>query len=909
EGILAWVVSESCPWLWVIPPAGFSSGEIDKVVLGVGTSGLTHGYYYAELTVTDPGAENNPQVIDVHLYINNELHVPSAQPTIQAAIDAAIDGDTVIAADGTYTGVGNRDIDFLGKAITVRSANGPESCIIDCQANPWGYIFRRGFLFHSQEGPESVLQGFTIMGGASSWKGGGIFCDDSSPMIINCIITYNEACWMDASVPEAEFNGGGMYNESSNPTLINCIFSNNSAMHYGGGMYNDDSNPNLVNCIFNSNSSDGRGGGIYNNNSDPCLINCTFYGNFTGMYNKNSSPTVNNCIFWDNYDEIVNFGNSFPIVTYCDIKGGWPGAGNIDADPMFETGFHLQAGSPCIDAGNNSAVPMGVTTDFEGDVRIQGGTVDMGIDETPYDLPEVTVGPAANVTTNSATLHGTLTDMGTEVNLEVYFVYGIEPGEYPYSTQPQIMTSTGPFSADIIDLHNGAEHFYRAAVVFDPNRYGGKESFTTINVEEIIFVDDDNSGTQDGYSWVTAYADFQDALGVSASGDQIWVAAGTYKPTRKDGGTHERHKTFQMKNEVAIYGGFAGTEEPNTFDLADRDFSVNETILDGENDTTGARSYHIFYHPEELHLDISAILDGFTITRGRAYGSGAEELGGGMYNNNCSPTIRHCIFLNNQGEDGGGMYNDESHPTVSYCSFINNRTSSYGQGGGMHNDHSQPNVSYCLFKDNQADRGGGMINDYFYTTIHHCTFENNRANRYNGGGVTNKRSNIVFSDCLFLDNYAIRKGGGLYFMDCNTQFLDCDFHDNRAELEGGGVHASNDGGNTNTVTLNRCHFEGNWSDRGGGYYGVGTFYDCTFCGNESDWDGGGMYGSGTISHCTFSNNTSGSGGGYYGSGIISYCTFTGNLARRDGGGIYYPFNSVTISHCYFNDNTANRDGG
>ena len=83
--------------------------------------------------------------------------VPSEYPTIQAAIDDSNDGDTIMVSDGTYTGDGNRDIDFLGKAITLRSENGPENCIINCQgssSNP-----HRGFTFHSGEGPNSVLAG------------------------------------------------------------------------------------------------------------------------------------------------------------------------------------------------------------------------------------------------------------------------------------------------------------------------------------------------------------------------------------------------------------------------------------------------------------------------------------------------------------------------------------------------------------------------------------------------------------------------------------------------------------------------------------------------------------------------------------------------------------------------------
>ena len=114
---------------------------------------------------------------------------------IQAAINDAIYGDTVIVADGVYTGPGNRDIDFNGKAITVRSENGPGNCIIDCngtEAEP-----HRGFYFHNGEDSNSVLDGLTIINGYGPKNGdlfshgGAIYCIGSSPTISNCTFTGN----------------------------------------------------------------------------------------------------------------------------------------------------------------------------------------------------------------------------------------------------------------------------------------------------------------------------------------------------------------------------------------------------------------------------------------------------------------------------------------------------------------------------------------------------------------------------------------------------------------------------------------------------------------------------------------------------------------------------------------------
>ena len=259
------------------------------------------------------------------------LRVPGEFLTIQAAIDSARDwgGDTVLVADGNYAGSGNRDIDFKGKAITVCSKNGPENCIIDCQGTETKP--HRGFYFHSGEGQSSILDGFIITngyvnseGGDLYYKGGGIYCTTSSPMVVNCIFRKNSAKI-----------GGGMYNDGRdgpcNPALANCIFSGNSAIWSGGGMYNcRGSNPILTNCSFINNSAAHRGGGMYNGNNRPTLINCIFSGNSAessggGMENRESSPTIMNCTFSGNSGYsgggMYNYYNSNPTLTNCTFIG------------------------------------------------------------------------------------------------------------------------------------------------------------------------------------------------------------------------------------------------------------------------------------------------------------------------------------------------------------------------------------------------------------------------------------------------------------------------------------------------------------------------------------------------------------------------------------------------------------
>jgi len=313
---------------------------------------------------------------------------------IQAAIGDSNDGDTVLVADGTYTGEGNRDIDFLGKEITLRSVNGPKNCIIDC--NGTEIDPHRGFYFHNNEDANSVLDGFTITNGyeqlgagirceeasatiskciitgnSAEDSGGGMFNYQSSPMLTKCTFIYNSSgdggggmtnTWHSSPIlTNCTFNGnstldfpitggggGGMYNEeSSSPTLSECTFSGNSAAAGGGGLSNYwDSSPKLSNCSFSGNSAKSSGGGVTNWwGSNPTLANCRFAGNLSdyiggGMYNLQSGPTLTNCTFSGNSAQTSGGGmgndKSSPTSINCTFAGNLAPDGNALACDSYE---------------------------------------------------------------------------------------------------------------------------------------------------------------------------------------------------------------------------------------------------------------------------------------------------------------------------------------------------------------------------------------------------------------------------------------------------------------------------------------------------------------------------------------------------------------------------------------------
>ena len=172
--------------------------------------------------------------------------VPDDFSTIQDAINASVDGDTVLVRNGTYTGIGNRDIDYFGKAIVLKSMHGPEVTIIDCEGSESDP--HRGFYFHNSERSDSIVNGFTIRNGWAS-NGGGIKTYRSSPTITNCIFSEN--------------SGTGIDLYHSLPILINCLFTNNSGV-YGGGvridLYGCSGVEVISNCSFFDNSAEVGGG-------------------------------------------------------------------------------------------------------------------------------------------------------------------------------------------------------------------------------------------------------------------------------------------------------------------------------------------------------------------------------------------------------------------------------------------------------------------------------------------------------------------------------------------------------------------------------------------------------------------------------------------------------------------------
>ena len=272
--------------------------------------------------------------------------------SIQAAIDAndANDGDVLIADAAFY----HENIDFSGKSITLRSGNiydyndpniNPKRTII------YGQNLGSVVTFQENEGPNTVLKGFTITGGLSDY-GGGIECDGASPTITDCIITGNTADY-----------GGGIECNGASPTITDCNITYNTAMYNGGGIDCNGASPTITDCIITGNTAMSNGGGIECDGASLTITDCiitynTAMSNGGGIDCDGASLTITDCII--TYNTAMSNGGGIdcsgasPTITGCIITG--------NTAMYYGGGIECDGGSPTIadcNITNNSAVYLG----------------------------------------------------------------------------------------------------------------------------------------------------------------------------------------------------------------------------------------------------------------------------------------------------------------------------------------------------------------------------------------------------------------------------------------------------------------------------------------------------------------------------------------------------------------------
>ncbi len=386
-----------------------------------GWGGMDDGWY--NLPTGLPGTYNtvDDAIIDFAVPTFTRREVPGSYPNIQAALDAAMGGDTVVVMPGTYSGTGNKNLEFNGKWVYLKTYGGIHSVTIDLGSS--------GRFIHFQNGETSgaVVDGFRIINGSAD-QGAGIFVENfSCPTIRNCYFESNNA---------TQFGGGlSITNTSSNwPIVENCVFYNNQATWNGGGLNVSFGKAILINNTIRGNYSNNGGGFHTCDISDVIMYNCIVWGNTAGtagpdMYFSNYG--YDPCTLYVAYTD-YNPSN-------CSMAGGAgsiiTGSGNINSNPDFIENCRTSGSSDCVDAGSGMlyATPYDMdlnapSTDILYFPRPQGSGWDMGAYDytVAADIQEnVTVPDQFSVSAYPNPFNSTLhVAAPTNATVEIFDIHG-----------------------------------------------------------------------------------------------------------------------------------------------------------------------------------------------------------------------------------------------------------------------------------------------------------------------------------------------------------------------------------------------------------------------------------------------------------------------------------------------------
>ncbi len=582
----------------------------------------------------------------------NKLLVPSQYTTIQDGIDAAVNGDTVLVAAGTYTGVGNRDIELLGKSIVVMSESGPEMTTIDCETKS-----NRGFYIHQGEDTMTVISGFTITNANVA-----VLCHDDI-ILSNCILAVNER-GIQLSTSKSHIRnckitnnntqfGPGLYSTSSpDAVLRNCLIANNHTTNFGsgGGLYFlGTSSPTIINCTVANNSATDAGGGIWAGQITTLkLINTIVWGNTSTSFDNVKA---------DQFEVIYSNIESKCIV----------GIGNLSIDPDFiDTVFHLAQQSPCVDAGHP---------------------------EYSYALE-----PAQNATRINMGAYGNTMEATQSLDTK--------------PTISSVSPASGPPVGGTVDTIRGRQFGSTQGNIF----FGSEEATVNFWSDTLIACTTPaqpsgkvtvhvlhSNNTKDsltfGFTYVgsailkvpSQYANIQTAIDCASHGDTVLVAAGTY--------TGAGNRDIELFGKSIVVMSESGPEM---------------TIIDCE--TKNNRGFYIHHGEDTMTVISGftitnanvAVLCNDDIILSNCILAGNERA---IQLSTSKSHIRNCKITNNSTQYGSGFYSTSCpDAVVRNCLIANNQTTNFGSGGGLYFlGNSSPSIINCTVANNSAtDAGGGI---------------------------------------------------------------------------------------------------------------------------------------------------------------------------------------------------------
>lgn len=621
----------------------------------------------------ESGSDCSTQIISITECLQQDYTIRADgsgdYPTIQEALNFACTGQTIFLEDGTYTGLGNISLNFLGKAVTVESISGdPESCVIDCENQ------HRGAVFISGESTDSELRGVTILNGFTGGSGGGILFDaGSSPAVTDVII---KQCASTGS-------GGGISCESgSSPVLNNCNLLNNSAEEKGGGLFcTGGSSPVIDGGTIGLNVADQSGGGVCcEEGSSPVFSDGAISSNSSGdkgggLYSIDSSPALSTYFLGENHAAADGGG------IYCENIGM-----TIDNCTLYMNSTESHGGGFAV---QNSNLTVTQTHFLQNAAVGNGGAVTFNYSTAGCLMTECTIED------NQASNGGGVYAYGSQFEMDACSVLGnVQRGIYCYDSDAELtdclLNDNYASSAGGALCADYSCNCTLTGCTISGNSSGGegggmylKSSPSVIHNATIT----SNTAASSGGGIACRH----DALNISMSDIQD-------------------NSSNQSGGGVFFFGG-AGDKN-----IVDSTISGNFAAWHGGGlfvDSWNSEILRCTISSNTAELDGGGAYFSFACVRYKdSTISGNTALKGGgvrIYNGYGPPSFERCNIRENQsiGGDGGAVSIFNSSPKIVNCTITGNQSSE--DGGAIECSSSSPEIINCTFVQNQCAALGGAV--------------------------------------------------------------------------------------------------------------------------------------------------------------------------------------------------------